>query len=334
MTGEPLSIFHAIVIGVVEGLTEFLPVSSTAHMEIVPQFLGWGDPGAAFSAVIQLGPILAIITYFFKDIVQYLKGIARTKTPFNLPADDVDARLGWYAILGSIPIMIVGWKLKKYIEGDFRSLYVIVGTFIGFGILLFIAERISKMNRKLEDINGMDALFIGLGQCLALIPGTSRSGATLTAGFLRNIDRDSATRFSFLLSIPALTAAGLYELYKDVIKPRAFEQIVPFTVGTIVAGVVAFAVIHWFLGFIRKHNMNVFIVYRIAMGLLILTLLRTGKLHDKPKENAAEGKTETAITLPEIKIPGYQKHLSYGQPIQSINRLAVRRTGVLDNPVL
>lgn len=296
MVGEPLSIGQAVVIGIVEGLTEFLPVSSTAHNELVPQLLGWGDPGAAFSAVIQLGPIVAIIAYFGKEIVRYLKGIARTKTPFNIPSDDVDARLGWYAILGSLPILAVGFLLKKHIETSFRSLYVVAAAFIVFGIVLFIAERISKMNRKLEDLNGMDALVIGLGQCLALIPGTSRSGATLTAGFLRNIDRDSATRFSFLLSIPALAAAGIYELYKDVIKPRAFEQIVPFTVGTVVAGIVAFVVIHWFLGFIRKHNMNVFIVYRLVMGVLILVLLRSGTLKDIPHGSTTETKTTSAIT--------------------------------------
>ncbi len=296
MAGEPLSISQAIVIGIVEGLTEFLPVSSTAHNQIIPQFLGWGDPGAAFSAVIQLGPIVAIIAYFGKEIVRYLKGIARTKTPFNLPAEDVDARLGWYALIGSLPILAVGFLLKKQIEGSFRSLYVVASAFIVFGIVLYLAERASKMNRKLEDLTWTDSLVIGFGQCLALIPGTSRSGATLTAGFFRNIDRDSATRFSFLLSIPALAAAGLYELYKDVIKPRAFEQIVPFTVGTVVAGIVAFVVIHWFLGFIRRHNMNVFIIYRLIMGTLILILLQTGTLKDVPHGKVTEAKTTSEIT--------------------------------------
>jgi undecaprenyl-diphosphatase len=283
MAGEPsLSMFQAIVIGIVEGLTEFLPVSSTAHNELVPQLLGWGDPGAAFSAVIQLGPIVAILAYFGRDIIQYLRGIVRTKTPFGIPSEDTDARIGWFALIGSLPIMVVGLALKDQIEGSFRSLYVVAWAFIIFGVVLFVAERKSRMDRDLKDITLIDSLFIGIGQCFALIPGTSRSGATLSAAFVRNIDRDSATRFSFLLSIPALTAAGLYELYKEVIKPKAYEHIVPFAVGTVVAGITAFLVIHWFLGYIRKHNMNIFIVYRIVVGILILILLQTGVLHAFP----------------------------------------------------
>ncbi len=294
---EPLTLFHAIVIGLVEGLTEFLPVSSTAHNDIVPQLLGWGDPGTAFSAVVQLGPIVAIVAYFWKDVRKYLAGIFRTKTPFNIPAKDQDARIGWYVILATLPILLIGKLLEKKIDSSFRTLPVIAFGFIVFGIVLFVAERMARKVKTLDNINAKEATLIGLSQCIALIPGVSRSGITLTMGLFRGFTREDALRFSFLLSIPAITAAGLYKL-KDVIKdPNLGTLIVPYLVGTIVAGVTGFAVIHWFLGYVRKHNTNIFVIYRIIVGIALLVLYKNGLRLESPSHSpgTSETRTETAF---------------------------------------
>ncbi len=282
---EPLTLFHAIVIGLVEGLTEFLPVSSTAHNDIIPVLLGWGDPGTAFSAFVQLGPIVAIIAYFRRDLRKYIAGILRTKTPMAIPKGDQDARIGWYAILGTLPISLLGVVFEKKIDNEFRTITVIAFGFIFFALVLFAAERIAKKTRTLETLRSNDAVTIGLAQCLALIPGTSRSGITLTAGLFRGFTREDSLRFSFLLSIPAITAAGLYKL-KDVVRdPHVKELIGPYLAGTLVAGIVGYLVIHWLLGYVRKHSTDIFIVYRIIVGIALLLLLRNGALPNKPKKS-------------------------------------------------
>jgi len=299
--GAPISLFESAFIGLVEGLTEFLPVSSTAHMEIAPKLLGMPDPGAAFSAVIQLGPILAIILYFRQDLIRYVQGILRTRTPANIKPDDVDARLGWFTVLATIPAAVFGLLLEKRIEREFRSLYVIAGTLIVLGIVLWIAERVSKRNRSLEQMTFADSQTIGWAQVLSLVPGSSRSGVTMTAGLFRGLDRESATRFSFLLSVPVITAAGLYKLVKDVIKPGIGGNAAPFLLGTLIAAVSAYVVIHWFLGYMRRHNTNIFVIYRILLGLTLIYLLRTGAITDsesvtkaKPEARAASGPLVTA----------------------------------------
>ena len=291
---DPLSLLHAVVIGLVEGLTEFLPISSTAHMEIVPQLLSWGDPGTAFSAVIQLGPIVAIIIYFWADILRYVKGIFRTVTPFNIPKEDQDARLGWCTIMATLPILLLGKVLEKKIDSDFRSLTVIATSLIVFGFILALAESVAKRKKTLDDMNGAEAAIIGFAQCLALVPGASRSGVTMSAALFRGFDREAATRFSFLLSIPAITAAGVYKFIKEVLhSPDLKEMLLPYAVGTLVAGLSAYAVIHWFLGFVRRHNTNVFVIYRVILGIALLLLIRSGKL-----DNSTAAQPVRAITVP------------------------------------
>lgn len=280
-----LSLVQSIVIGVIEGLTEFLPVSSTAHMDIFPQLFGWDDPGSAFSAVIQLGPILAIIAYFRKDIAKYLKGMAKSPNPFKIDPENTDAKMGWYAILATPPVLLAGKLLEKKIDSSFRGLAIVAGALIVGSVVLWFAEQVGKRDKKMEAMTLNEAIIVGLAQAVALIPGISRSGATMTASLFLNFDRESATRFSFLLSIPALSAAGIYKLYKDVLhSPNLKALVLPYTVGTVVAGITAYAVIHWFLGYVRKHNTNVFIVYRIALGVAIVLMLGAGKLQSKAPE--------------------------------------------------
>ncbi len=293
---HPISLFQAAVIGVIEGLTEFLPISSTAHMDIVPQFLGWEDPGAAFSAVVQLGPLIAIVAYFANDLLRYMKGILRSPNPLRIPNEDTDAKMGWYTLLATPPVLILGKLLETKIEGVFRGLAVVAWSLILFSLLLWAAERVSKRNRPMESMTLRECLIIGFAQAISLIPGASRSGVTMTAALFQNFDRESATRFSFLLSIPALLAAGLYKLVKDVLRsPDAGAMALPYLVGTITAGVSAYLVIRWFLGFVRRHNTNVFIVYRILLGVLILMLLQVGRFKNVPEKGVATHSSSAVV---------------------------------------
>jgi undecaprenyl-diphosphatase len=205
--------FQAIVLGTVQGLTEFLPVSSTGHLRIVPAFLGWEDPGAAFTAVTQLGTLAAVLLYFRKDLLRIARAwLASLRRPEL--RGELDARMGWYIILGTIPISIFGLAFAEQIESSARSLYLIGTTLIVLGLLLLAAERAARHDRPLAAINRRDAIVIGFAQALALVPGVSRSGATLTAGLFLGFDRPSAARYSFLLSVPAVVLSGLFELRK------------------------------------------------------------------------------------------------------------------------
>jgi undecaprenyl-diphosphatase len=303
LAGDGISWVQAGVIGLVEGLTEFLPVSSTAHMAVVPQLLRWPDPGAAFSAIVQIGPIAAIIAYFREDLRQFVRGILRTRTPFRIPTEDTEARLGWYALLASLPVLFMGKLLEDYIEGPFRSLYVIAGAFIVYGIVLWIAEKVGKRTRNLEEMNFRQSQIVGWMQCLALIPGVSRSGATISAALFQGFSHESAARFAFLLSIPPLAAAGLYELYKDVIKTGGSLSVGPMLFGMLVAAVSAYLVIDWFLRIVKKFGTAPFIVYRIVAGILILILLRTGALKDAPPHASASSSPDVAHTLARAEPP-------------------------------
>jgi len=306
LTGE-ISGWQAILIGLVEGLTEFLPISSTAHMAIVPQLLRMPDPGAAFSAVVQLGPVVAIIAYFRHDLARYIRGILRTRTPANLRPGDIDARLGWFTVFATIPALILGKLLEKHIDREFRSLYVIAGALILLALFLWLAEWVGKRNKSLEQMTFPDSQAIGWAQTLALVPGASRSGVTMTAGMFLGLDRESATRFSFLLSVPVITAAGIYKLITDVLRqPDLKAEIVPYTLGTLVAAVSAYAIIHWFLGYMRRHNTGIFIVYRILLGLLLLALLHFGVIQDGEKKTAtppAAQQAQAAKALPASPLP-------------------------------
>ena len=272
-----MSWLQAILLGLLQGLTEFLPVSSTAHMDVIPQLFGGSDPGAAFSAVCQLGPIVAIIAYFRKDLVRYVQGILRHPNPMKLPPDDVDARLGWYTLIGSLPIFIAGVLLEKYIDHHFRRLDVVATALIVLALVLLVAERVGRKKVSLKGISLEQSIAIGLAQVLGLVPGASRSGSTITAGLLLGLDRESAARFSFLLLIPAITGAGLYKLFKLVKAHELHGDTAKYLLAAFVAGAFAYAVVRWFLGYMKEHSTNIFIAYRIAFGLLIFILFHSGR---------------------------------------------------------
>jgi undecaprenyl-diphosphatase len=273
-----MPIIEAIVLGLVQGLTEFIPISSTAHLEIVPVLLGWGDPGAAASAVIQFGTLLAAIIYFFNDIVRLAGGFFRGLVNRH-PLQDVDSREAWLVVIGTIPVVILGLLLKKHIETTFRSLWVIVTMVIVIAILLHIAEVYAKRAqlRQFDDMNVGDAVIIGLGQCLALIPGSSRSGSTIMPALFRKIDRPTAARYSFLLSIPAVGGAGFLELIKERHHLASLGW-TPIIVSIVIAFITGYASIWFLLRYLRTHTTHVFIYYRYVLGLVMIGLLVSGWL--------------------------------------------------------
>jgi undecaprenyl-diphosphatase len=271
-----MSLIEAIVLGLVQGLTEFLPISSTAHLRIAPELFGWKDPGAAYSAVIQLGTVAAVLIYFRKDIVSltaaFFRGLAR-REPFGT----LESRLAWFVLVGTLPIGVCGLAFKKLIETQFRSLYVISGSLIILALILFVVERRASHQRTLADMKWKDGIVIGLWQALALIPGSSRSGTTLTGGLFLGLKREDAARYSFLLSIPATTLAGIFEL-KHLLEATERPSALSLWVGTLVAFASGMAAIAWLLAYLRSRTMLVFVVYRVALGVLLLGLLQSGKL--------------------------------------------------------
>ncbi|MGI5862444.1 MAG: undecaprenyl-diphosphate phosphatase [Myxococcales bacterium] len=272
-----MDFFEALILGLVQGLTEFLPISSTAHLRVVPALLGWKDPGAAFSAIIQLGTTAAVIVYFGKDlwkIAGAFFGALRRRKPF----ESQEARLGWYIIIGTIPVGIAGILLKDLIEGAFRSLYVIAAAAIGLALLLVLAERFARHHRDMEQVTLRDGIVVGLAQAVALIPGASRSGVTLTAGLFHGLKRDAAARFSFLLSIPATVAAGVFEMRHLAGMAHDGLPIGAVVVGTISSFVFGYAAIAGLLRYLQTHTTGVFIVYRIVLGVGILALVGWGVL--------------------------------------------------------
>ena len=268
-----MNVFQAIVLGVVQGLTEFLPISSTAHLRIVPAFLGWDDPGAAFTAVIQLGTMLAVLLFFWRDIVRIVVTWARSLVKPELRGE-LDARMGWYIGLGTIPIGVFGVLFKDQIETGARNLWLIGSALIVLAFVLLAADRFGRKDRSIERLTMRDGVVIGGAQALALVPGVSRSGATITAGLFVGLTREAAARYSFLLSIPAVVLSGLFELRKvgDGSGPGA----VPTLIATVVAFVVGYASIAWLLRYLTRHSMMLFVIYRIVLGGLVLTLVATG----------------------------------------------------------
>jgi undecaprenyl-diphosphatase len=271
-----MSLLEAIVLGLVQGLTEFLPISSTAHLRIAPELFGWKDPGAAYSAVIQLGTVAAVLIYFRKDIVTlvaaFFRGLAR-REPFGT----LESRLAWFVLVGTLPVGVCGLAFKKLIENQFRSLYVISGSLIILALILFAVERYASHQRTLADMGWKDGIIIGLWQALALIPGSSRSGTTLTGGLSLGFKREDAARYSFLLSIPATTLAGVFEL-KHLLEATERPSALSLWVGTLVAFGSGMAAIAWLLSYLRSRTTLVFVVYRVALGVLLLVLLQAGKL--------------------------------------------------------
>ena len=274
-----MSVFEAIVLGITQGLTEFLPISSTAHLRIVPAFAGWEDPGAAFTAVVQLGTMVAVLLYFREDLIRIARAWLGSLRDESVRRT-LDARLGWYIVLGTIPIGIFGLVFEDQIENGARDLYLISIALIVFGLVLLTAEEVGKKTRSIEDLNRADGVFIGLWQALALIPGVSRSGATISAGLFRGLDRPSAARYSFLLSVPAVVLSGLFEL-KSVIDGSEHADV--GADALIIATLLAFVVGYWSIAFllrwVAQHSTIVFVVYRVALGALVLILVATGAIH-------------------------------------------------------
>ena len=265
----------AVILGIVEGLTEFLPVSSTGHLTIAEKALGLDvdDPAVtAYTAVIQMGAIAAVVVYFARDIWRianaWVRGLYDAQWRGHL-----DHRMGWYVIVGSIPVGVAGLLGKDLITGPLRSLWVVGVALIAWSAVMWLAERVATQERGEKQLTLRDAIVVGLVQITSLVPGVSRSGATISAGLFLGLDRVTATRLSFFLSIPALTAAGIYEL------PDALDgslAVGPIVVGTVVAFAVAFASIAWLLQFVAHHSVAWFVPYRIALGLAILVLLSAG----------------------------------------------------------
>jgi undecaprenyl-diphosphatase len=270
-----MNYFQAIILGIVEGLTEFLPISSTGHLTIAEEILGLttDDPAVTgFTAVIQMGAIGAVIVYFARDIGHIIKAwtLGLVKPEWR---GHRDFRMGWYVILGTIPVGIVGLLLRNVIKNDLRSLWVVAGGLIGWSAVMWLAEKVARQDRGEKQLNLTDAMVVGTFQVAALVPGVSRSGATISAGLFRGLDRVTATRVSFFLSIPALLAAGIFEL-KDAVGGSI--GIGETLVGTAVAFVVAYATIAWLLRFVAHHPITWFIPYRVGLGLLLIVLLATG----------------------------------------------------------
>ncbi|MEU0086363.1 undecaprenyl-diphosphate phosphatase [Streptomyces sp. NPDC006274] len=289
-----MSWFESFILGLVQGLTEFLPISSSAHLRLTAAFAGWHDPGAAFTAITQIGTETAVLIYFRKDIGRILSAWFRSLTDKAMRGDH-DARMGWLVIIGSVPIGVLGLTLKDQIEGPFRDLRLIATTLIGMGIVLGIADRLAardeaggrhrvvKERKTLKDLSVRDGLIYGVCQAMALIPGVSRSGATISGGLLMGYTREAAARYSFLLAIPAVLASGLFEL------KEAGEGHVswgPTIFATFVAFGVGYAVIAWFMKFITTRSFMPFVTYRIVLGIVLFILIGMGVLSPHAGESA------------------------------------------------
>lgn len=274
--------FQAVFLGVLQGLTEFLPISSSAHLRIFPELFGWGDPGAPFTAVIQIGTELAVLLYFRKDIWRIATGWLRSLFQAEYRGSQ-DARMGWFIIVGSLPIVVLGVLLKDVIENDFRNLWIIGTTLIVMGVVLGIADRVGRNERAITQLTLKHAVFMGGAQAMALIPGVSRSGATISMGRFLGYEREAATRFAFLLAIPAVVGAGLFELPEiahvgETATGEAGYGWGPTITATIVSFLVGYAAIAWLLRYVSSHSYTPFVIYRILLGCGVFALLGAGVL--------------------------------------------------------
>jgi undecaprenyl-diphosphatase len=280
-----VTLLQAVVLGIVQGLTEFLPVSSTAHLRIVPAIFGWNftfnpahphDPGAPFTAVVQLGTTVAIVLFFWRELlhvtVAWFRGLFDRSVRSSL-----EYKLGWYLILATVPVSVFGLVFSHQIETGARNLWLISCALIGLAVVLLAAERVGTRDRDEEQLNATDAAVVGAAQALALIPGASRSGTTITAGLFRGLDRETAARFSFLLSIPAVVLSGIYEAVKHVDDKHGPGAGLT-GVALIFAFVVGLASIAWLMRWLSNHSTFIFIYYRMALGVLLIVLLSTGVL--------------------------------------------------------
>lgn len=268
-----MDFFRAVVLGVIQGLTEFLPISSSAHLAIFPKFFGWDDPGAAYTAVIQIGTELAVVLYFWRDI--WTIGSGWVRGVFSIAARQApEWRMGWFVIIGSLPIVVLGVLLQDMIDNEFRNLWAIGTMLIVLGLVLGLAERVGRKSSPIENLTMKHAILLGLAQAGALIPGVSRSGATISMGLFLGYERAAATRYAFLLAIPAVVGAGLYKL-KDIGGDNDYG-VGPTIVGTVVSFVIGLAVIHWLLRYVSTRSYAPFVFYRVGLGSLVLILLGAG----------------------------------------------------------
>lgn len=281
-----MDFLNAIILGLVQGLTEFLPVSSSAHIRIVGEFLNIADPGARFTAIMQIGTEVAVVVFFWRDIVRIVGQWAKSLVG-KVPRSDPDARMGWLIIIGSVPIIVLGLLFQDDIETTLRSLWITATMLIVFGILLGIADLVGAKNRRLKHLTVGHGVIYGFAQALALIPGVSRSGGTITAGLFMGYERRAAARYAFLLAIPAVLGSGLYEVYKSIAMPciKGAAGCTPEVFGpleTLVATIVAFlvglVVIGFFMNYISKRSFLPFVIYRIALGGVLIALLATNTI--------------------------------------------------------
>ena len=279
---EGMNLFRAVVLGIVQGLTEFLPISSTAHVKVVPVVLGWGDPGVAFTAVIQLGSIAAILWYFWDDLRQVVGGMIRAIGAGKY--DSPDFRLGLGILLGTIPIVVCGLAIKIFVpdfdNSPIRNSSTIAIVSIVMALLLAAAEMVGDRKRSFAALTMKDGITMGLAQALAIIPGVSRSGSTLTAGLFMGLERSTAARFSFLLGIPAITLAGLVELQGLLEGGMGSIGWVPLVGGLVAAVVSSYLAIFWLIRFLKQHSTWVFVWYRLAFGIVILAAIATGRMEN------------------------------------------------------
>jgi undecaprenyl-diphosphatase len=275
-----MNILNAIILGIIQGITEFLPISSTAHLTLAGKYLGLierPEDWTAFIAIIQLGTVAAVVIYFYRDLVGIVRSIfsdLRRPGTDGTPRWGIQSQLGWKIALGTIPVVVIGLLFKKAIEGTFtKEISTIASSMILLAFVLFLAERMGRRTRSIEQTTWFDALIIGFAQACALIPGSSRSGTTITAGLFLGLTRETAARFSFLLSIPAVFASGFYELYEARHHLSDLGGLMPVVVATIVSGVVGYASIAFLLKYLRTHTTYIFIFYRIALGIILWGLL-------------------------------------------------------------
>jgi undecaprenyl-diphosphatase len=290
---------EVIVLAIVQGLTEFIPISSTAHMRIVPALIGWKDPGAAFSAVVQIGTLVAVLWYFWRDVARIINAMI-ADTLARRPFATHDARLGWMIAVGTLPIVVCGLMFKDQIESTLRSLYVMSAALAVVAAMLAFAEwgvarrrAAGIQGRDIGQVRWIDAVVVGFAQAAALIPGTSRSGATILGGLCSGLTRETAARFSFLLSIPAILAAGVFQLVdaRSQLLSSGSDAL-KLLAALVVTAIVGYATIPWLLGFLRNRTTLIFIIYRFMLAALLLYLLATHKI--APYDNA----TNTSITEP------------------------------------
>lgn len=278
-----MNFIEAILLGIIQGLTEFLPISSTGHLTVAGKLMkliseDTPQKWTSFIAVIQLGTLLAVFVYFWKDIISIIREFLRDNW-FNrvkFAEQSLHAKMGWYLIIATLPVVVIGLGFKDIIEGVFtKNLYVIAASLIILAIILALAEKLSKLNRRNEDLNWKDALVIGIAQAFALIPGSSRSGTTMTAGLFLGFNRETAARFSFLMSIPAVAASGLLQFYQATkfIDQSGFVSLI---ISTIVSGIVGYLSIEFLLKYLKTKSMLLFIIYRIIIGIAILILISFG----------------------------------------------------------